>query len=151
MSNLRIPPPLQGLFWGLSIWAVSNLFDALSFSFPIQKPLGFFFIGLGLCIDLISINAFRKARTTVNPVKIEKASSLVISGLYRISRNPMYLGLALILTGWAILLGNPLNIALLGLFILCMNILQIKPEEQLLKQKFGQDYLNYQARVRRWI
>ncbi len=151
MSNLRIPPPLQGLFWGLSMWAISKVFGALSLSFALRKPLAFVLISFGLCLDLISINGFRCARTTVNPIKIEKASRLVTSGLYSISRNPMYLGLALILMGWAILLGNPINIAPLILFILFMNILQIKPEERILEQKFGQDYLRYKARVRRWI
>ena len=151
MSNLNIPPPLQGLFWGLSMWAVSKILGGLSFSFTLQKPLGFAFIGIGLCLDLISIYGFRTARTTVNPIKIEKASSLVTTGLYRMSRNPMYLGLALILTGWTIILGNPVNIALLGLFIVFMNRLQIKPEERILELKFGQEYRDYKARVRRWL
>jgi len=80
---------------------------------------------------------------------IERASKLVTGGLYRISRNPMYLGLALILSGVAILLGNPINLIALALFIWGMNILQIRPEEALLSDKFGSQYYLYSQRVRR--
>jgi len=151
MTKLRIPPPVQGLFWGLTMWSTAHFLPQFSFEFVAQKPFGFILIALGLSFDVVSIAAFLRAKTTPNPIHIEKASTLVTTGLYRISRNPMYLGLALVLTGWAILLGNPFNIISLALFIWLMNILQIKPEEAILSDKFGPKYFMYTQQVRRWV
>ncbi len=151
MISLRIPPPIQGLFWAFIMWGLSRLMPDFNFGFPGQNIIGFICIGLGLSLDLVSIAGFFKARTTINPIHIQKASQLVTSGFYRISRNPMYLGMLLLLLGWLIILGNPLNfIPLIG-FIIGMNQLQIKPEEAILKQKFGAEYEAYSQRVRRWI
>jgi protein-S-isoprenylcysteine O-methyltransferase Ste14 len=133
------------------MWAVSKLWAGGSYDFSFQNYIAGAFVAVGLLLDLISIKGFVAARTTINPIHIEKASTLVTDGLYRFTRNPMYLGLALLLTGWAIWLGNPINVAALSLFVLAMNELQIEPEETFLKKKFGQAYLDYQRRVRRWI
>ena len=81
----------------------------------------------------------------------EKATRLVVGGLYRISRNPMYLGMLMVLIGIALWLGNPLNIALIGLFVALITELQIKPEEARLAEVFGDEYAAYKTRVRRWI
>ena len=151
MINLRIPPPIQGIFWGVSMWVVSHVLPQYNFGFSGQKPLGFIIIGMGFLFDLVSIRSFFQVRTTVNPVNLDKVSKLVTTGLYQISRNPMYLGLALILSGWGILLGNIINLIMFCLFILLMNILQIKPEEAVLSEKFGAEYQMYRQSVRRWI
>lgn len=151
MTKLRIPPPVQGVFWAFCMWGIYKLFPNLNLQFTGQKLLGLSLIGIGLGLDLISIGAFLRAKTTINPIKLAKTSHLVTSGLYRLSRNPMYLGLACLLTGWAILLGNPINLLILGIFILLMNMLQIIPEEQILLEKFGHNYRNYQSEVKRWI
>ena len=151
MHKVRIPPPVQGLFWGLVMWGVAHVLPQFSHGFTGQRPIGFMLIGIGLTFDFVSIAAFIRAKTTPNPVHIERASKLVTGGLYRISRNPMYLGLALILSGVAILLGNPINLIALALFIWGMNILQIRPGEALLSDKFGSQYYLYSQRVRRWI
>ncbi len=151
MMALRIPPPIQGLFWALFMWGLSRLLPDFNFEFPAQMVIGFVFIALGLSLDLVSIAGFFKARTTINPITIQKASQLVTSGFYRISRNPMYLGMLLLLLGWLIILGNPVNLIPLIGFIIGMNQLQIKPEETILKQKFGAEYEVYSQRVRRWI
>ncbi|MEO1475370.1 MAG: isoprenylcysteine carboxylmethyltransferase family protein, partial [Pseudomonadota bacterium] len=90
-------------------------------------------------------------RTTVNPLRPDKATHLVVTGLYRISRNPMYLGLAILLTGWGLYLGDAANLAVLAAFIGFITIFQIKPEEEILRSKFGDDYIDYCRRVRRWI
>jgi len=82
---------------------------------------------------------------------LEKASALVTTGLYTVSRNPMYLGLVVILSGWAVLLGNPINILTLGCFVLLINRVQIIPEEKVLLAKFGNQYSAYTNKVRRWI
>ena len=100
MASLRIPPPLQGLFWGFCMWGLAKMFSGLQFSFYRQSYLSYLIIGIGLAIEITAVLAFFKARTTVNPVHIEKASQLVTGGLYQFSRNPMYLGVSILLTGW---------------------------------------------------
>lgn len=151
MASLRIPPPLQGLFWGFCMWGLAKMFSGLQFSFYRQSYLSYLIIGIGLAIEITAVLAFFKARTTVNPVHIEKASQLVTGGLYQFSRNPMYLGVSILLTGWAIWLGNPITLIGVAGFILVMNAIQIKPEEAALSKIFGQDYINYTQTVRRWI
>jgi len=152
MASLRIPPPLQGLFWGFCMWGLAKLANGFNFAFPGQSYLAFAIIGMGLAIEITAVLAFFKAHTTVNPVHIEKASQLVTGGLYRFTRNPMYLGVSLLLTGWGLWLGNPLSL-IVGVagFVLVMNAIQIKPEEAALRKIFGQDYINYTKSVRRWI
>ena len=149
--KLLIPPPIVALVSGLAMWGVAFLVPALSIAFPFQSALGYVLIGLGVSIDLISIAAFRKAKTTVTPLAPEKASSLVVSGLYRFTRNPMYLGLLLILSGVALLLGSPLNLAVLIAFVAYITAFQIKPEEVRLSEIFGSEYESYKGQVRRWI
>ena len=151
LRRVRIPPPVIALICALFMWAVFKLTPELNFAFTGQKIIAGLVTALGLSLDVISVKGFWTARTTINPIKLEKTSALVTSGLYRMSRNPMYLGMALVLSGWAIWLGNPLNVIGLAIFIGMMNVLQIKPEEAALTEKFGQAYLDYQRRVRRWI
>lgn len=134
--NLRIPPPIQGFFWALCMWGLSKAFPALNWTFPMQTLLGLTCMAAGLSLDLVSMAAFFKARTTINPLHLQKTSHLVTSGLFRLSRNPMYLGMALMLIGWAVILGNPINLIMIAGFIFGMNTLQIEPEEDVLSQLF---------------
>lgn len=149
--KLLIPPPLIALISGLSMWGIASNVDALRFIFPFQHVLAYALIGSGLLIDISAIFAFRRAKTTVTPLAPEKASALVISGLYRVTRNPMYLGLLLILTGVALLLGSLLNAAIIIAFMAYITAFQIKPEEEKLTEIFGAQYLSYMQKVRRWI
>lgn len=109
------------------------------------------FVLSGLTIDICAILAFRKAKTTVNPVRPENTSTLVDSGIYSLSRNPMYLGLLLLLSALSVYLGSTLALLMLPMFIWYLNTFQIKPEESMLLQHFGYDYSEYCQRVRRWI
>ena len=106
-------------------------------------------IGQGIAIS--GMVAFRRAKTTVNPIKISTASSLVSSGVFRLTRNPMYLGLLIALAGWAVYLASWLALLGLPLFVLYMNRFQIGPEERAMASLFGADYAAYKERVRRWI
>jgi protein-S-isoprenylcysteine O-methyltransferase Ste14 len=106
-------------------------------------------IGLGICV--VGVAAFRKAKTTVNPVQAHNASSLVRHGIYRYTRNPMYLGMLLVLAGWAAFLANPGALVFLPLFVGFMNRFQIQPEERILASLFGVEYASYLAQVRRWL
>lgn len=149
--KLIIPPPVQGLLAGSIMWLISRYMDIAPLDFQGRLLVAFVLIGLGLTVELIAIGAFFKARTTVNPMSPDKASRLVVSGLYRLSRNPMYLGLAILLTGWGLFLGEGANLIVLASFISGITVLQIKPEESALRAKFGADYDMYCQRVRRWI
>lgn len=91
------------------------------------------------------------ARTTVHPLRPDAATALVTNGIYRFTRNPMYLGLLLALFGWALLLGQPAALLLAVAYVPVMNRLQIIPEEHALRARFGAAFHDYQARVRRWL
>jgi protein-S-isoprenylcysteine O-methyltransferase Ste14 len=106
---------------------------------------------VGVMISVLGVVSFRRAKTTVNPLQPAKASTLVATGIYRLSRNPMYLGFLVCLLGWAVLLSHPTAFLLLPLFVLGMNRWQIVPEEQALALRFGPEFAAYQARTRRWL
>jgi protein-S-isoprenylcysteine O-methyltransferase Ste14 len=106
---------------------------------------------VGVAFSVAGVLAFRRARTTLDPTRPEQASSLVNSGVYRVTRNPMYVGLACVLVAWAVFLSSAW--ALLGpvAYVLYIGRFQIEPEERALATLFGSEYANYQARVRRWL
>ena len=106
-------------------------------------------IGAATCLS--GVISFRRAKTSVNPTKPYATSSLVVSGIYKYTRNPMYLGFLLLLLGWATFLSNLAPFALLPAFVVYMNHFQIRPEERALGSLFAQEYHAYHARVRRWI
>jgi protein-S-isoprenylcysteine O-methyltransferase Ste14 len=145
-----VPPPLLTLIF-------AGLMALLNLLLPWQIVLPFKLFILSACafVAMIllgeSVLRFIRSKTTVNPLRPEKASSLVVAGVFRLSRNPMYLGMLLLLCSVAIYLDNPANIILIAGYVLVMNELQIKPEEQALQRLFGEDYITYCSRVRRWI
>ncbi|MBO6529103.1 MAG: isoprenylcysteine carboxylmethyltransferase family protein [Erythrobacter sp.] len=149
--TLLIPPPIIALLCGLVMWGIAEAFPQTRFAFPFQSLLAGAFVAVGIAIDLISIGAFRKAKTTVTPLAPQKATRLVVTGLYRYTRNPMYLGLLLILSGVAIWLGSPVNGVILIAFVAYITAFQIAPEEARLSELFGSDYEGYKAQVRRWL
>jgi len=108
-------------------------------------------MGVSMLLDLWSLYIFFRAKTTVHPMNLDNTSYLVTVGLYRISRNPMYLGLLVFLIGWAVYLGSASPFLLPPIFVWTLNKQQIEPEEIFLTKKFGQEYLDYQRRVRRWL
>ena len=95
--------------------------------------------------------SFYSAKTTINSVQLNYASSFVVSGVYSFTRNPMYLGLLFVLLGWLLFLSNILAVVFIPLFIFFMNYFQIKPEEKALELKFGQAFILYKLKVRRWL
>lgn len=149
--NLLVPPPVVGIICAALIWAASYVALGPSFRFLGQVYAAYALIGLGLVFDGVSVAAFFKEKTTVSPLSPEKSSALVKTGLYRFTRNPMYLGLLLILAGFAALKGTYVGLAVLPLFVGYITAFQIKPEEERLAATFGEAYQAYQRRVRRWI
>ncbi len=108
-------------------------------------------VAAGLGVDLAGLAAFRGARTTVNPLQPQRASALVTGGVYRFTRNPMYLGMALLLSAWAVHLSSWLALAGPLAFVLYITRFQIVPEERVLQANFGEAFTRYAARVRRWL
>ena len=117
----------------------------------LRLPLAAVILSMGAFICAAGIVSFRMAKTTVNPLKPETASSLVDSGIYQFSRNPMYVGFAFALTAWALWLSSLWALGGVVVFVLYMNKFQIQPEEKVLAQLFGDDFTVYQAKVRRWL
>lgn len=108
-------------------------------------------IAAGAVFDLLGLIAFHQSRTTINPLRPERTSALVTSGIYRITRNPMYVGMAFLLLAWAFYLSALLPFAGVPVFMLYITRFQIKPEERVLEKRFGDEFRAYAARVRRWL
>lgn len=149
--ELLIPPPLVMPLVGLIMWVVSKIFPAFTFGSIQSIVVAVAVALLGLAVSLVGIVAFRRAHTTIDPKHLTETSRLISSGIYRYSRNPMYLGVLLMLVGWAIYLGNVLSLLCTFIFIAYITRFQIIPEERLLGEKFEKEFLSYQRRVRRWL
>ncbi|MEP1151464.1 MAG: isoprenylcysteine carboxylmethyltransferase family protein [Balneola sp.] len=149
--KLKIPPVIVVAITAFLMWVIADYLslDILEFNAPkwiiiLTSIFGF------LCI-VLGIIQFTIKKTTVNPHKPEESTSLVNSGIYSISRNPMYLGMLIFLMFYGLFLGDGLVFLMLPIFIWYMNSFQIKPEEEMMIQLFGDEYKEYQQKVRRWI
>jgi len=149
--ELKIPPLLVALVFGLAMLGVSRAFPQLSFALPGGRVIALALATLGGIVALAGVVAFRREGTTVNPMTPGSSSSVVSSGVYHYSRNPMYLGFLLALAGWAVYLSNALTVIPVVAFVAYMSQYQIKPEERALLAKFGPSYAQYMSRVRRWV
>ena len=147
----RVPPPLVGVITGALMLGVAWVAPALTLNLAWRLPIAVVIAVAGLALGLVAVGHFLRARTTVDPLDPGKASALVASGLYRFTRNPMYLGMATLLLAWAVYLSNVAALAGLALFIAYMNRFQIAPEERALRARFGEEFDAYCRRVRRWI
>jgi protein-S-isoprenylcysteine O-methyltransferase Ste14 len=149
--ELKIPPVAVALSMASLMGAVARFLPVGDVQLPASNLLAITFAAAGVVTSGLGVMAFRRARTTVNPTTPGATSSLVRTGIYSLTRNPMYLGFLLILGGWTILLGNAFVFLFPPLFILYMNRFQIQPEERALAESFGPIFTGYAARVRRWI
>ena len=149
--SLKVPPPVQAIIFGVLMWVVARQVSGGQFEFELQLLVAILIAVAGVALVVMSILEFRRASTTIDPFNPEEASSLVASGVFRFSRNPMYLSLLLVLIGWFIWLGSFYNLAVLALFVSYITAFQIKPEEAVMKSLFGEKYDQYRSRVRRWI
>jgi protein-S-isoprenylcysteine O-methyltransferase Ste14 len=149
----RIPPPVVGAVVAAGMWVLASRIGLLSLpDFGLKGVLTGLLVALGLAFDLAGLRAFLARRTTVNPLRPERASSLVTEGVYRVTRNPMYIGMVFLLLAWGLYLADAAAL-LLGpaCYVLYLNRFQIGPEERVLLGLFGNEYRTYMARVRRWL
>lgn len=149
--SLKIPPVIVFLLAIVLLFIIRSLTNYYTFEHAYLKWLGGLFYVIGGIIGLMGIMEFRKHQTTVDPTQPNKASSIVTTGVYKFTRNPMYLGMLFGLTGATLFYGNPLSSLSILFFIVYMTIFQIKPEEKSLKAKFGREYKQYVSNTRRWI
>ena len=148
--ELKIPPPLVALLTGLLMWSAARLVPPLALPGVMRVAVAVVLAGAGVGLAISGVLTFKRAKTTVNPTTPAAASALVRTGVFRFTRNPMYLGLLLCLVAWAVYLSNALALLIVPLFVLYMNRFQIAPEERALATLFGDAYAAYKREVRRW-
>ena len=148
--ELKVPPLALAFLFGALMWLVSA-YAVFNITLPWRSAFALLSCTVGFAIVLAGVFTFRRMKTTVNPLTPEATTTMVTSGIYRFTRNPMYLGFLLVLAGWAMYLSNLLAFALLPLFVWYMNRFQIVPEERALGVKFSQAFTEYKRSVRRWL
>ena len=147
----KIPPLVVTAFAGILMYFTSVYSYEITFRLPMNFEILLIFIAMGIMFAVAGVVSFKIHKTTVNPVNTANVSTLVKTGIYKYTRNPMYVGMFMWLMGYGIYLTNPINILPLGIFVYYMNKYQIKPEEAFLFSAFGDDYIKYKQSVRRWL
>jgi len=149
--ELKIPPVALTLLFAALMWLLAQVAPGLPLALGWRVALLVIGVVAGAAVGLAGVWSFRRARTTVNPLNPERSSALVVDGVFRHSRNPMYLGLLLALSGWGLFLANAPSLLLALAFVPYMNRFQIAPEERAMEQAYGQTFTEYRRRVRRWL
>ncbi|NQZ44489.1 MAG: isoprenylcysteine carboxylmethyltransferase family protein [Flavobacteriaceae bacterium] len=149
--KLRIIPPLVMVLFGLLMYLLDRVLPVGEFDFFGRRTLTLFLMGVALLIMASALFQFSRHKTTTDPLDPEKASTLVTSGIYRFTRNPMYLAMLVLLIVWGLRLGNAFNTLIAAGFVYYMNHFQIKQEEEALLRLFGKPYRTYCKAVRRWF
>ncbi|SFC16140.1 Protein-S-isoprenylcysteine O-methyltransferase Ste14 [Marinospirillum celere] len=147
----KIPPLLLLIGFLLLLWTLEAITPVYEVHQPVSWIITLMMLLAGSYFCLAGISAFKKARTTVDPRTPEKTSELVTEGVYRITRNPMYVGFGCFLAAWGAWLASPWLLLVLPLFLGYLHLFQVLPEEAVLEEAFGEDYLNYKAKVPRWM
>ncbi|MGF1543320.1 MAG: methyltransferase family protein [Parvularculaceae bacterium] len=153
---LKIPPPMLAVLAGAAMYASARAtpwgpVGGELVHADVRREAGLAFFAVGIAVGVGAVGQFLARGASVAPHAPAKTRTLVTGGLYRWSRNPMYLALGLCLAGYAARLGEPLALVCLAGFVAAANELQIKPEEAILEEKFGEAYRDYKRRTRRWI
>ena len=149
--ELKIPPLVWALLYATLMKACQVWFPEFTLSLPFGPYFWPILVGLGLSLCVGGVQSFRSAKTTIDPRHPERVSAVVDSGLYGVTRNPMYVGMMLVLLGWAVHLENVPAFLTVGLFVATVTQFQIRPEERALEERFGEAYLDYRRRVPRWL
>ena len=149
--ELKLPPALVFLLFGLAMYILATFLPFGFFDFFGRLFLFKVLLVSAVLVGLLALFQFYKAKTTVDPTKPAKASNLVVNGLFKFSRNPMYLAMLLVLLALGLVLGNAFNTIIAAAFVEYMNRFQIVPEERILLNKFGRTYKEYCTLTRRWF
>jgi len=149
--ELKLSPVMTAIGLAAVMWWLARYTPGFSLAPELRMTALIVLCGAGAAIGFAGIWSFRRVRTTVNPWRPRASSALVMSGVYRRTRNPMYLGLLLALAGWGLYLANLYCLLLALTFVPYMNRFQIRPEERALEQAFGEVFVEYCRQVRRWF
>jgi protein-S-isoprenylcysteine O-methyltransferase Ste14 len=149
--DLKVPPVAVVVVTAALMWLGARALPRSDFLLPGRPWVAGGIALAGALLAVLGVVSFQRAKTTVNPMSPGSSSALVTSGVYRMTRNPMYLGFLLILLGWAAWLSNAMALVPVPGFALYLDCFQIRPEERALASRFGQEFNAYKARVRRWI
>ena len=147
----KIPPPVVLIVCLVLMWLISRETTSLVIDSEIKLLASSFMFFLGVSIAVAGIVSFRKAKTTVNPLKPEEATHLVVAGIFKYTRNPMYLGMLCVAIGMVFKLANLWAVVMVLAFYFYMNRFQITPEERAMQKLFGDQFASYTKRVRRWL
>ena len=148
-KKLKIPPPILVIVLITSIYFSSDKLDLISI--PYRTLFSIVILSIGILVIINPVVKFIKSKTTVNPVEFKNVEKLVTSGIYKYSRNPMYLGMIMIIISTTVYYLNFYSLLTPFIFYFWINRFQIKREEVFLEEKFGQEYLSYKTKTRRWI
>jgi protein-S-isoprenylcysteine O-methyltransferase Ste14 len=149
--ELKLPPVIVFLLFGLMMYVLATFLPFGYFDFYGRILLAKILGGLGFFVAMLALFQFYTAKTTLDPTKPDKASNLVVGGVFKFSRNPMYLALLLVLLAFGVVLGNAFNTLIAAAFVGYMNRFQIIPEERILLDKFGRSFKEYCTLTRRWF
>ena len=149
--ELKIPPPIVALLCAAVMWGIALQWPGWAWQHTLRGPLALALAVCGLACDASGLIAFGRHRTTINPLAPDRSTTIVQDGIYRYTRNPMYLGMALLLTAWAVWQANWLCLLVMPVFIAYIKRFQIMPEERILLTRFGEGYAQYLRTVRRWV
>jgi protein-S-isoprenylcysteine O-methyltransferase Ste14 len=147
--NNRVPPPLVAILAGIIIYSSTKLISPVTFKF--QGLIAVSVLVIGLTIMLSAINTFRQLQTTINPLKPKQATKLATNGVFKLTRNPMYLAMLIILIAFSVATGALAGLLLVPGFMLYITYFQILPEERAMAELFPDQFTRYCERVRRWL
>jgi len=149
--DTRLPPPIVLLLCGLLAWLCAHQLPGFAFSLPMRVTIVTVTASAGILLNLVPKLLFQRAGTTVNPLRPQRTTHLVTHGVYRFTRNPMYLGQALVLLAACLRLRNAVALGVIPVFIAYITRFQILPEERHLAQRFGPAFDAFRTRTRRWL
>lgn len=151
LLELKIPPPLVAVISAGAMFFLARSLPLVTLPPAWNSGVALVLLVCGALIDLGGLMAFRRSQTTVNPMTPQRTTALVSTGVYRWTRNPMYLGMVFILGAWAVYLSSAWALVGVPVFMAYITRFQIQPEERALAARFGQGYADYCAHVRRWL
>ena len=149
--ELKVPPVALAALTGLCMWLAAWAWPAAAVDLPFSRPAALLLAAAGTIVCVLGVARFRRHETTVLPHRPEDTARLVTDGIYGYTRNPMYVGMLMVLAGWGLWLNHLAAAVFLPLCAFWLQWFQIVPEERAMAAKFGHDYRAYRSRVRRWI
>jgi protein-S-isoprenylcysteine O-methyltransferase Ste14 len=149
--KLKIPPVAQLLLVGAAMIASAEFLPRYNVNIILSAGLGSLLVTIGAYFSVFGVLEFKRNKTTVDPRFPDRSTSLVTTGVYSISRNPMYVGFAVFLCALVVYFRSPYLVLGVLVFVLYMNRFQIEPEEHVLEKHFGSDFVKYKSEVRRWL